>query len=290
MHVQVSRLEAELKKEKDAKSKMLHTRTASPDSAREDTCTSMTLSRELESLKVQLAVEVEEKKTLQHEMSLVVSGKKDIVERQKVISDLQAEVHDLKKAIEEKDSNMKRQYQVLSHTIADLQAKLSKERQTREDLLQSAKKESGPPGPASFEGTTTSRDTAASMTAALQEKDGMIQQLTQQLQTFAKTARNVAKLTEHTKQQSETIVVLKADLQQAQVHVIVHVYCSYTTNVYMYVYLHNIILVHVPKIFISGCEILEQYIYMYTYVYMYMHTGTCIYTCMHLYMCVIHCK
>ena len=237
--MQVSRLEAELKKEKEAKARIMRTRTTSPDPAREDTCSSLMMSEELESLKMQLAVEVQEKETLQQEMSglkqsLVVSGKKDIVERHKVISDLQAEVCELDKALKEKDSDMKRQYQVHSHTIADLQTKLSKERQNREELLQSAKKESESPRPASSEVTTASRDTAAmtaamtaSMTATLQEKDKTIEQLTQQMQAFGKTARNVAKLTEHTKQQSETIVALKADLQQAQVHCTCTCTCMY---------------------------------------------------------------
>jgi predicted nucleic acid-binding Zn-ribbon protein len=160
---EVSRLEAELEKEKDANTKMLRARTTSPDPAGDDACISLMLSQELESVKTQLAVEVQEKNSLEQQMtnlkqSLVVSGKGDIVKRNEVISDLQAKVRELEKRVEEKDSDIKRQYHVHTRTVSDLQAKLSKERQQREELLQSARNGARP---ASSEATTTSRDTAA---------------------------------------------------------------------------------------------------------------------------------
>ena len=215
--MQVSRLEAELEKEKDANTKMLRARTTSPDPAGDDACISLMLSQELESVKTQLAVEVQEKNSLEQQMtnlkqSLVVSGKGDIVKRNEVISDLQAKVRELEKRVEEKDSDIKRQYHVHTRTVSDLQAKLSKERQQREELLQSAKNGAGP---ASSEATTTSRDTAA-VTAALQEKDRTIQQLSQQLQTLDKTAstsRDTAAMTATLQEKDRTIQQLSQQLQ-----------------------------------------------------------------------------
>jgi predicted RNase H-like nuclease (RuvC/YqgF family) len=213
---EVSRLEAELEKEKDANTKMLRARTTSPDPAGDDACISLMLSQELESVKTQLAVEVQEKNSLEQQMtnlkqSLVVSGKGDIVKRNEVISDLQAKVRELEKRVEEKDSDIKRQYHVHTRTVSDLQAKLSKERQQREELLQSARNGARP---ASSEATTTSRDTAA-VTAALQEKDRTIQQLSQQLQTLDKTAstsRDTAAMTAALQEKDRTIQQLSQQL------------------------------------------------------------------------------
>ena len=218
--LQVSRLEAELKRERDEREKILRDRSHSPDPT--GGAISIQLSQELEIVKSRLAWEVEAKTALEQQMtsmkqSLVVSGKEDILKRNAVLVEMQKEmaeltetVHKLQQALSEKEVEMKRQNQVHTRTIADLQTKLSKERQQREELRKSVGGGTRPSEAAS------TADTAA-LTAALHEKERVIQQQTEQLQKLEETAKNSVKITMHSRQQSGKIATLKRDLLQAQV-------------------------------------------------------------------------
>ena len=251
----MSRLEAELKKEKDEKDRLMRIKSASPDNSSNHN--SLVLSQELEIVRSKLAWEVTAKVALEQELSslkqsLVVSGKGEGAQRSAAMAELQdkvrhleqmleekedelerqnqiqiRKVHQLEQMLQEKEAEMKRQNQVQTRTIANLEAKLSAERQQRQDLLQSAPTTSAPR-------TTTTESTSAdttAMTKTLQEKEKEIEHLTQQLQQLAKTASNVAKITQHSKQQSSTIATLKQDLQ-------VHVHCI--CRVHVHVYMHSI--------------------------------------------------
>lgn len=245
----MSRLEAELKKEKEEKERLLRVKSASPDISSNHS--SLMLSQELEIVKSKLAWEMEANVALEDKLnslkqSLVVSGKGEGAQRSAAMADLQDKVrhleqtleekqaelkdkvHHLEQTLEEKEAEMKRQNQVQTRTIASLEAKLSLERQQRQELLQSAPTTSTP------RTTTTesaSADTTA-MTKTLKEKEKEIQQLTQQLQQFEKTASNVAKITLHSKQQSSTIATLKQELQ-----VQCTCTCTCIAHVQVYVYL-----------------------------------------------------
>ena len=243
---QMVRLEAEMKKVKEEKERLMHVKSASPYNS-----SSLVLSQELDMVKTKLAWEVEAKVALEQELnslkqSLVVSGKGESAQRSGAMAELQdkvrqleqtleekedemkrqnqvqiRKVHQLEQTLEEKEDEMKRQIQVMTRTIASLEAKLSAERQQRQELLQSAPTTSTP------RTTTTqsaSADTAA-MTKTLQEKEKEIEQLTQKLQQLAKTASNVAKITQHSKQQNSTIATLKEELQ-------VHVHVGYSVRVF----------------------------------------------------------
>ena len=214
---------------------------------------SIEMSQKLESLEKQLAWQVEAKTAVEHDLnslkqSLVVDGKGDRGKRNEVFTKLQDENSKLKESIrqleeklreketdvkvrlitfaeleqklEEKEADMKRQNRIQSRFIADLQSKLSQERQQREELRQSA--ETGvKPSPSE---TPTPPDTAV-LTEALREKDRIIELNVQQLQKLEKTARDVTKIIQHSKHQSETIANLKEDLARAQVIYI----CTYIT-------------------------------------------------------------
>ena len=218
--LQVSRLEAELKRERDEREKILRDRSHSPDPT--GGAISIQLSQELEIVKSRLAWEVEAKTALEQQMtsmkqSLVVSGKEDILKRSAVLVEMQKEmaelretVHKLQQALSEKEVEMKRQNQVHTRTIADLQTKLSKERQQREELRKSVGGGTRPSEAASTADTTA-------LTAALHEKERVIQQQTEQLQKLEETAKNSVKITMHSRQQSGKIATLKRDLLQAQV-------------------------------------------------------------------------
>lgn len=230
---QISRLEAELKKEKEEKERLLRTKSASPDNSSNHT--SLVPSHELEMVKSKLAWEMEAKTALEVQLnslkqSLVVSGKGEGAQRSATIADLQDKVRQLEQTLEEKETEMKRQTQVQTRTIANLESKLSAERQQRQVLLQSAPTTSTP--------GTASADTAA-MTKTLQEREKTIEQLFQQLQQLEKTASNVTKITQHSKQQSLKIATLKQELQVqcscictcASVH---NVYSTLSFYMYMY--------------------------------------------------------
>ena len=64
------------------------------------------------------------------------------------------------------------------------------------------------------------------LTAALHEKERVIQQQTEQLRKLEKTATGVAKIAVHSRQQSELIATLKTDLIKGQV-------CISTTCIFM---------------------------------------------------------
>ena len=216
LYMQVSHLDTELKEEKEKVAKMMRDRSVSPESS---STISLKLSQELDIVKARLAYEVEAKAALEEKLSsLVVPGKGDGARRNLVISELQEKVSQLEKALQEKESESKKQTQVHSRTIADLQTKLSRERQQRQEILQSTGTK---PTPTSSEASAISPDSAA-MTEALREKDRTIQHLSAQLQKFEKTARDVMKITQHSKQQSGTIVALKEELERMQVHIHVH--------------------------------------------------------------------
>ena len=228
---QMSRLEAELKKEKEEKEILFRIKSASPDISSNHS--SLVLSQELEIVKSKLEWEMEANVALEQKLnslkqSLVVSGKGEGAQRSAAMADLQDKVRHLEQTLEHKEDEMKRQIQVQTRTIASLQAKLSEERQQRQELLQSA------PTTSTSRTTTTesaSADTTA-MTKTLKEKEKEIQQLTQQLQQFEKTASNVAKITLHSKQQSSTIATLKQELQ-----VQCTCTCTCIAHVQVYVYL-----------------------------------------------------
>ena len=236
---QVSRLEAALKKERDEKERLLRGRSASPE---EDKSLSMKLNEELSSLRTQLDHEMSARAAVEQEMSslkqsLVVGGQRDtvIVRRQRdrvaelegTIDNLQQTVAEREGTLAKKEAETKRQNQVHSHTIADLQGKLSRARGEREELRQSVGSGSRAPGPTSPDATAMARqlrekeETIQKCHQQLQERDASIQKYVNQ---FEKTAREVAKITQHSKQQSQRVATLKVELDQAEVHTYSHLY------------------------------------------------------------------
>lgn len=249
--LQVSRLEAELKKEKEERMQQLRERQMSPEA--EEEALSLKLSQELHSTKAKLEWEMSAKAAIEQEMnslkqSLVVSGSGDTAVVRKLRereTELERTVGELQQALVEKEEEQKRQNHVQSRTIADLQSKLSQERQQREELRRSA--DSGPRSPA----TGSNASDIAAMAERLREKDtalqkcahelvqknAKLQQYSQQLQQFEKTAREVAKITTHSKQQSQTVATLRQDLVQAQVkgsYTFIE-YCMHTVSGFVYI-------------------------------------------------------
>ena len=211
----MSRLDSELTKTKEAMNRLLRERSAGHEST-----DSLKLSSELELTKSQLVFEVSAKAALEEELnslkqSLVVEGKSKTGSselKEKVVS-LEGEVRHLKTELVEKESEAKRQTQIHSRTISDLQAKLSREREQREELRQSAPTAGASPQTSE---ASTSADIAR-LTAELHEKDKHINDLVMKLQSLEKTAAEVVKISRHSKKQSGTIAQLKEELQWTQV-------------------------------------------------------------------------
>jgi chromosome segregation ATPase len=225
---EISRLEAELKKEKDDMLKLRRARQTSPEA--EERSFSLKLSHELDIVRAKLECEVSARAAVEQEMSslkqsLVVSGQDGrtaIVSklRQKV-TELEGTVDGLRQALAgkeltlvDKEVETKRQNQVQARTIADLQSKLSEARQQREELRQSSGSGARTPGVGST--TAVSSPDVAAMVKQLREKEATIQMYSQQLQQFEKTAREVAKITLHSKQQSQKVATLKENLDHTQ--------------------------------------------------------------------------
>ena len=211
--------------------KLLRVRQMSPEA--DEGALSLKLSQELDIVKAKLEYEVSTRVAIEQEMnslkqSLVVGGPGDTAVVRKLRereTELERRVGELQQALAEKEEEKKRQNHVQSRTIADLQSKLSQERQQREELRRSA--DSGPRSPATGSNSSDiaamaerlrEKDTALQKCAhEVVQKDATIQKYWQQLQQFEKTAREVAKITTHSKQQSQTVATLRQDLVQAQV-------------------------------------------------------------------------
>ena len=217
LHHQISRLEAELRKEKGEILRLLRERQT--NSASSEDPSSLQLSQELESMRSRLEEEELAKEAIQQEMNslkqtLVVGGQGEVVSNtaklRERVRELEGTIGELERTLSEKESEAKRQTQVQSRTIADLQTKLSREREQREEIRQST-------GPHPHPSGSTSPD-VAEMAERLREKEREVGTLTQQLQALEKTAKEVAMIIKHSRQQSKTVATLKQELLTAQVH------------------------------------------------------------------------
>lgn len=226
VNLQISRLESELKHERDTISKLRRS-----GAANTETANSLQLSSGLDSVKPKLEYEVSARSSRGHELrslkeSLVMDGKRDNSNNKAVITKLneeiihlQEQIHNLEQTLAEREMEAKRQTQIHTRTISDLQTKLSKARQQREEFSHLVDN-TGAAKPLKSE--DTSHD-IATMTKTLDEKDRYIKELVLKLQKLEKTAVEVVKISLHTKTQSELISNLKKDLRHAQVHVNKHI-------------------------------------------------------------------
>ena len=224
--IQVSHLESELKNEKEKMSRLLRDKSVDPETAH-----SLQLSNDLQIVRARLDFEVSAKAALEHEMtslkeSLVVNGKGNFGKNATLITELRVEVArekekicQLEQSLAEKEAEVKRQTQIQARTISDLQSKLSRERQQREELRQSV--------PTPGAGPRTSGASSPDTARVLQEKEKTIEELVYKLQKLEKTASEVVKIAQHSKTQSETIVTLKGDLRHAQVYIVNSQYYAY---------------------------------------------------------------
>ena len=218
---QMSRLEAELKSEKESMMKLIRVRRCVSPEPGEGGGSSLQLSQELDLVRAKLEHEVLAREAIQQEMislkqSLVVGEKGEFVESstklRERVAELEGTVHTLEQTLTEKESEAKRQSQVQSRAIADLESKLSRERQQREKLRQQVTQE----GAASPQ--PTSSPEVAEMVKQLKEKETKIETMSQQMQKFEKTAWDVTKIIQHSRQQSETVAALKQELLLVQVY------------------------------------------------------------------------
>ena len=215
--------------------------------------TSLLLSQELDLVKGKLQWEMEARVQVESELhslkqSLVVGGKGEIVGRNSIVADLQDKVQVLQQELKEKESDWKRQTQIQSRTISTLQTKLNTERGEKQEMLSTKPSQfsEGSSAPSHHVGeeivrlkrelalkekeltamraereslthSSATSETSSSQTEALKEKDRTIAQLTGQLQQFEKMVRDVAKISQHSKQQSGNVLALKGELQQTEV-------------------------------------------------------------------------
>lgn len=204
---------------------LLHVRQSSPEGGNH----SIQLSQELDLMRARLENEVLAREAVEQEMmslkqSLVVGGERHAPQSSVVIGKLRDRVRELeetvdhlRRSLEEKEDGAKRQNHVQSRTISDLQHKLSRERQQREEMKKTlAENETNTSGQQNSASKPDSPDVSA-LTAEIREKEKVILGLSQKLQSLDKTARDVTKIAVHSKQQSEKVVNLRQELTQAQV-------------------------------------------------------------------------
>ena len=236
----------------ERQNKGLKARSVSPEQP--SGATSLLLSQELDLVKGKLQWEMEARAQVESELhslkqSLVVSGKGEIMGRNSIVADLQEKVQVLEQELKKKESGWKRQNYVQARTISSLQTKLNAERGEKQGILSAKTSQfsEGSSAPSDQDGeeivglkrelalkekeltamraeretlthsSAATSETSSSPTDALKEKDRTIENLTGQLHKFEKVVRDVAKISQHSKQQTEKVLALKGELQQTQV-------------------------------------------------------------------------